>query len=169
LILRRLRYFAAVADEGGISRAAVKLLVAQPALSRQIRDLERTVGTALFERDNRGVQLTSAGARLREDIERVFARLDETVRRVLLVHEGKLGILRLGLSRGALISRRVGRVLMEFREQYPDVELLVREVEVGMQAQALKSDEVDAVIGLGDESDPTLLSATFFEERVDSA
>ncbi|MDB4881505.1 MAG: LysR family transcriptional regulator [Gemmatimonadetes bacterium] len=169
MILRRLRYFATVADEGGISRAATKLHVAQPALTRQIHELERAVGTALFDRDNRGVQLTSAGVRLREDVERVLARLEHTVRRVHLAHEGKLATLRLGLSRGALISRRVGRVILAFREQYPDVELLVREVDLWAQPQALKSDEVDAAIGLGSESDPAFLSATFFEEHVDSA
>jgi DNA-binding transcriptional LysR family regulator len=169
LILRRLRYFAAVADEGGISRAAVRLHVAQPALSRQIKSLERTLGTALFERDNRGVQLTPVGQRLREDVERVFARLDELVRGVLLAHEGRRGTLRLGLSRGALISHRIGKLFMAFRARYPDVELLVREIEVWAQAQALKANDVDAVIGLGEERDPAFRSSTLFEARIDSA
>jgi LysR family nitrogen assimilation transcriptional regulator len=68
VILRRLRSFATVAEEGGISRAATRLFIAQPALSRQISDLERTVGISLFDRDNRGVRLTPAGARLRVEI-----------------------------------------------------------------------------------------------------
>ena len=164
-----MRYFATVADEGGISRAATKLFLAQPALSRQIHDLERTVGISLFERVHRGVHLTQAGIRLREDVEQVLRRLDDTVRRVYLAHDGRLATLRLGLSRGALGSRRIGRLLMAFRELYPDVALLVREIGVGAQAAALKANELDAAIGLGDEDDPALIPLVLFEERADSA
>jgi DNA-binding transcriptional LysR family regulator len=164
-----LHYFATVAEEGGISRAASRLLVAQPALSRQIHELERAVELPLFERDHRGVQLTAAGVRLRDDVGRIFARLTEALRRSRLAHEGKLATLRLGLSRGALINHRIGRVVAAFRERYPDVELVVREINVTTQAQALKSGEVDCTIGLGDESDAALAGQTLFEHRIDSA
>jgi DNA-binding transcriptional LysR family regulator len=102
-------------------------------------------------------------------VEQVFARLDETVRRVYLAHEGKVGTLRLGLSRGALVSRRVGRAIRAFRERYPNVVMLVTEYPVGTHAQALKTAELDAAIGLGDDSDPALSFVTLFNECVDSA
>lgn len=169
MLLRRLHYFATVAKEGGISRAASRLLVAQPALSRQIHELERTVETPLFARDHRGVQLTSAGVRLREDVDRIFARLDEALRRVRLAHEGKLATLRLGLSRGALISQRIGQLIAAFNEQFPDVELVVREIGVCAHAQALKAGDVDVAIGLGIEDDAELTGQILFEQRIENA
>lgn len=168
MLLRRLHYFATVAKEGGISRAASRLLVAQPALSRQIHELERAVETPLFARDHRGVQLTSAGIRLREDVERIFARLDDTLRRVRLAHEGKLATLRLGLGRGALISQRVGQLIAAFHEHYPDVELIITEVAAHAQAQALKAGDLDAAVSLGIEGDSALAGQTLFEQRIDS-
>ncbi|MDB4889655.1 MAG: LysR family transcription regulator [Gemmatimonadetes bacterium] len=169
MILRRLHYFATVAKEGGISRAASRLLVAQPALSRQIHELERAVETPLFARDHRGVQLTTAGLRLRDDVERIFGRLDEVLRRVRLAHEGRLATLRLGLSRGALISQRIGQVIAAFNEQFPDVELVVREIGVCAQAQALKDGDVDVTIGLGIGADAELTGQILFQQRIGNA
>jgi DNA-binding transcriptional LysR family regulator len=164
-----LHYFATVAKEGGISRAASRLLVAQPALSRQIHELEKAVEVPLFARDHRGVQLTSAGLRLRDDVERIFARLDDALRRVRLAHEGKLATLRLGLSRGALTSQRIGQLVVAFREQYPDVTLVVREIGVCAQAQALKARDIDGTIGLGIDDDAGLTGHLLFEQTIDSA
>ena len=64
--LRHIRYFLTVADEGSLTKAAEKLLIAQPPLSRQIRDLEEELGTPLFYRKNNGVSLTEAGVRFRQ-------------------------------------------------------------------------------------------------------
>lgn len=169
LLLRRLRYFAMVADEGGISRAATRLHVAQPALTRQIHDLERTVGRTLFERDHRGVRLTSAGVRLRDDVDRLFPKLDDALRRVRLAHDGKVATFRLGLSRAALMDRRISRLVTAFHEQFPYVNLDVSEADVMSQAQSLMAGDIDACICLGADAAPGIATVTLFEEELDCA
>ena len=71
--LRHIRYFLTVADEGSLTKAAEKLLIAQPPLSRQIRDLEEELGTPLFNRKNNGVSLTEAGVRFRQYASQILA------------------------------------------------------------------------------------------------
>jgi DNA-binding transcriptional LysR family regulator len=92
LDLRKLRYFAAVAEHGHFGRAAEQLYIAQPVLSRQVRALEQELGCALFVRTTRSVQLTPAGEQLREEARGVFAAVDSAVRRV---HEADRGVERL--------------------------------------------------------------------------
>src|ERR1700733_3214068 len=92
LDLRKLRYFAAVAEHGHFGRAAGQLYIAQPVLSRQIRALEQELGCALLVRTTRSVQLTPAGEQLYEEARGVFAAVDAAVRRV---HEIDRGVARL--------------------------------------------------------------------------
>jgi DNA-binding transcriptional LysR family regulator len=77
--LRHLRYFQAVAGTLNFTRAAEQLRVAQPALSRQIRNLEQELGTRLFERNRVRVQLTDAGRTLAAHVERILAQVDIAV------------------------------------------------------------------------------------------
>lgn len=88
LDLRKLRYFAAVAEHRHFGRAAEQLYIAQPVLSRQIRALEQEFGCALLVRTTRSVQLTPAGEQLHEEARGVFAAVDAAVRRVHEVHRG---------------------------------------------------------------------------------
>ena len=92
LDLRKLRYFAAVAEHRHFGRAAEQLYVAQPVLSRQVRALEQELGCALLVRTTRSVQLTPAGEQLHEEARGVFATVDGAVRRV---HEVDRGVERL--------------------------------------------------------------------------
>jgi DNA-binding transcriptional LysR family regulator len=85
---RKLRYFIAVAEELHFGRAAQRLHIAQPALSRQIRVLESEFGAALFERDRRGTALTSAGAALVADAKSFLVQAEALVRRVRAAGEG---------------------------------------------------------------------------------
>src|SRR6201988_58271 len=79
--LRHLRYFVAVAEMENVSRAALKLHVSQPALSRQIRDLEDEIGFCLLERTAKSVRLTKAGRALLDEARRVLQRADEAVKK----------------------------------------------------------------------------------------
>src|SRR5687768_16498446 len=102
--LRQLRYFRTVAQEGSVARAARKLRLAQPALSRQMRALERMVGVPLLKREHRGMRLTEAGLRLQRGVQQLETQLDETQRRLGLAHEGRLGKVRLAIGRSAMNS-----------------------------------------------------------------
>jgi DNA-binding transcriptional LysR family regulator len=148
-----MRYFTTVAEEGNIVRAARKLRVAQPALSRQIQHLEREVGVSLFERERRGVRLTDAGSALLNGTRGLLARVEEAQRRTQLAHEGRLGTLRLALGRVAVQSSRVARGLAAIRERFPDIQLVVSELPSIAQEQSLRMGEIDLAIGIegGDE------------------
>src|SRR6188768_4008943 len=89
--LRHLRYFVAVAEAENVTRAAAKLRVAQPAVSRQIRDLEEELGIALLERTAKSVRLTDAGRIFLEEARAVLQRADEAVQAVRAVAGGMRG------------------------------------------------------------------------------
>jgi DNA-binding transcriptional LysR family regulator len=97
--LRHLRYFLAVGEEQHYRRGAERLRVAQPALSRQIQDLEREVGFKLFDRMSRGVKLSAAGRLFLEEARRILTDVDEAVLRAQRVARGQSGTLRVGLPK----------------------------------------------------------------------
>jgi len=94
--LRHLRYFVAVGEEQHYKRAAQRLRVAQPALSRQIQDLEEEIGFKLFDRLPRGVKISAAGKSFIEDARRILREVDEAAARAKRVASGQSGILRVG-------------------------------------------------------------------------
>jgi DNA-binding transcriptional LysR family regulator len=118
LDLRKLRYFAAVAEHRHFGRAAELLYIAQPVLSRQIRSLEQDLGCNLFERTTRSVQLTPAGRLLQEEARRVFSTVDAVVRRV---HEIDRGVERLVVAFAP--GLHVSETVRAFALTHPGVEI----------------------------------------------
>ena len=118
LDLRKLRYFAAVAEHRHFGQAAEQLYIAQPVLSRQIRALEHELGCALLARTTRSVQLTRAGEQLYEEARGVFATVDAAVRRV---HEIDRGIERLVVAFAP--GLHVSEAVRAFTATHPDVEI----------------------------------------------
>jgi DNA-binding transcriptional LysR family regulator len=124
--LRQLEYFVAIADEGSFTRAAERLLVAQPSLSHQIRALEQELGGALLERLPRGVRLTTAGQSFISDARAAIAhaeRAGRTARMALGLQAGQLEI-------GTFASDAAGLlppILRAWQRRHPAVELSLRE------------------------------------------
>jgi LysR family transcriptional regulator, benzoate and cis,cis-muconate-responsive activator of ben and cat genes len=124
--LRHLRYFQAVAEERSFSKAARRLRVAQPALSRAVKDLETQLGVELLTRSRRGVALTEAGAVLLDETAILMQRVDHLVGRVQRTAAGEEGEIRLGYI-GAPTHAFLGRLLREFHQRFPRVSIVLEE------------------------------------------
>ncbi len=124
--LRLLRYFQAVAEHLSFSKASQKLHVAQPALSRAVKELEGILGLQLLARTRRSVALTPAGAVLLDETRLLLQRLEEAVRRVKRTAAGEEGELRLGYI-GPPTQSFLGRIVKEFRRRYPRVSVVLEE------------------------------------------
>lgn len=124
--LRHLRYFQAVAEERSFSRAARRLHVAQPALSRAVKDIETYLGVAVLDRSRHHVRLTPAGAALLHETGVLLERWAEAQRRVQRAAAGEEGELRLGYI-GPPTEPFLGRLLHEYRRRFPLVSLHLEE------------------------------------------
>ena len=142
--LRHLRYFIAAGEEQHFGRAANRLHVVQPALSRQIRDLERELGFLLFDRLPRGVRLSAAGTLFLNDARRILQDVDEAKRRAERMALGQAGTLRIGVATAVSWHGLVVNALREFRRRHPDVELVVHHLVSVHQVEAVLSDRLDA-------------------------
>jgi DNA-binding transcriptional LysR family regulator len=143
--VRQLRYFLAVADELHFGRAAARLHIAQPALSQQVRALEAELGLQLLERGARGVTLTDAGARLREEALAVVARFDAAVATMARVRDGSVGTVRIGVFSGP-VRLRLAAVLAELRRVHPDVEIQTVHMSARAQEAALRNGALEIAL-----------------------
>ena len=127
LDLSRLRYFVAVAEEGHITRAAERLDMQQPPLSRQIRLMERELKVQLFRRLPRGVELTSAGLALLPEAKGMLARFDRAIEITRRAARGEQGSLCVGIAPTAPFTSLVPKAIHAFREAFPMVSLVLEE------------------------------------------
>ncbi len=142
--LRHLRYFVSVGEEQHFGRAATRLHVAQPAVSRQIQDLEGEMGFLLFDRLPRGVRLSAAGKLFLSDARRILQDVDEAKRRAEQIALGKAGTLRIGIAMALSWHGMVGESFREFRRRQPDAELVLRHLISIHQVEAVLSGRLDA-------------------------
>lgn len=144
--LRHLRYFIAVAQAGSVVAGARAVGIVQPALSRQIIELEAAIGTPLLARKARGVQLTVAGESFLRDATQLLANLQASRDRALRCAAGQLGELRLGVLPNYLSSAVVTEVLRAFRIACPEVKVLVDPMLSTEQIAAIRNRQVDGGI-----------------------
>lgn len=135
--LRHLRYFIAVAEEQNIGRAATRLHMSQPPLTRQIQQLEEELGVQLFVRTPRGMELTPAGELLLEEARNIRAVVEQATERTQRAGQGRLGRLDIGIF-GSAILDLIPNLLREFRAAYPDVRLVLHSMNKGEQIEALR-------------------------------
>ena len=136
--LRHLRCFVALAEELHFTRAAERLHIEQPPLSRAIKELEDDLGAVLFVRNRRGTALTEAGATFLQDVHRVLAALKLAQENVRAVASGLSGSLRIAISDGA-IDPRLSGLLARCREEEPEIEIRLSEVPLAEQLRGLRS------------------------------
>ncbi|MBD2774274.1 LysR family transcriptional regulator [Iningainema tapete] len=133
---RQLQYFLAVAEELNFSRAAKKLKIAQPPLTRQIRKLEQELGVELFLRNNRRVEMTEAGKAFLEESRRTLEQVEHSMRVAQGASRGKIGRLVVAFE-GSSAYDIVPASIKTYRERFPDVELVVLGMTTHEQVQAL--------------------------------
>ncbi|CAN7535048.1 LysR family transcriptional regulator [Bosea sp. LjRoot237] len=143
--LRQLRYFTAIVEQGSFSKAAVKLRVAQPALSQHLRHMEDELGVALLHRGTRGVQATEAGERLLTKARIILAEFAELRDSVRGEQAAPAGEVRIGLP--GTVSEQFSVPLIEAtQERYPDVRIRIAEAMSGFVLDWLRKGEVDLAV-----------------------
>jgi len=140
--LEQLRGFLAVAEELHFGRAAARLKMTQPPLSRQIQKLERGVGVQLLERDNRRVTLTAAGEVFLEEARRLLSLADSAPELARRVSSGSRGLVRIGFTAASTYGT-LGRLIDEVDRGLPDIDLDLEEMVTREQIAALRNEEVD--------------------------
>jgi DNA-binding transcriptional LysR family regulator len=141
---RHLRYLIAVAEEGHITRAAERLGILQPALSRIIKTIEKDINLQLFRRVPRGVELTDAGRTFLDGARATFANLDralESARRTARGEEGRISV---AFTSSTAFHPLVPRVIREFRETFPRVTVTLAEGNAVELVRQVESDQLDA-------------------------
>jgi DNA-binding transcriptional LysR family regulator len=142
ITLDQVRCFIAVAEELHFGRAAQRLAMTQPPLSRQIQKLERGVGAALLDRDNRRVALTLAGQSFLEDAYRLVNTLDQAVSQAQRVEGGSAGTIHLGFTAVSAIGV-LGPFLKALGENLPDIEVILHERVTKAQVDGIRRGELD--------------------------
>jgi DNA-binding transcriptional LysR family regulator len=140
--LRHLRYFVAVAEQLHFRHAAEMVHVAQPALSQQIRQLEKEIGVTLFERSRHKVRLTSAGKAFYENAQAVLQQAAQAVAQARKVEHGEAGTLRVGFVSTAAISV-LPDAIKKLRQQVPLAEVELNELAAGEQIEGLYRELLD--------------------------
>ncbi|WP_193102860.1 LysR family transcriptional regulator [Burkholderia sp. Z1] len=165
--LRHLRYFVAVAEERSFTRAAQRLHIAQPPLSRQIQQLEQLLGAMLFERESRPLKLTETGRFFLQHAVQLLAQtaeLESMTRRV--------GKIERSLSVGFVGSTLYGmlpKVIRRYRERHAEVELSLHEMSTMDQIKALKEGRIDVGFGRIRLNDPSVRRVVLREEPMIAA
>ncbi len=143
--LRHLRYFLAVAEALSVNKAAAKLRVAQPALSRQIQDLEDEIGVDFFKRSPQGVTLTAEGKLFVEEARELLKRANEAVEKVRALARGQYGELHVGYSPSPTVEI-LPPALAAFQKAFPHVNVLLHDASRRELVEGLHSGELHLAV-----------------------
>lgn len=163
LTLKQLRYFEALARHGHFGRAADDCAVTQPALSMQIRELEETLGTPLFERAARTTSLTRFGTMFAERARAILRSVEELEDLARMAGRGLSGPLRLGII-PTIAPYLLPRIIAELAATRPEIELHLRETVTPKLVQELTEGKLDAAIIALPISEPALTEVPLFTE-----
>jgi len=165
MLLRHIHYFLAVAEHRSFTRAATALHVSQPALSQQIKQLEETLGSPLFDRSGREMRLTDAGETYRHYAKRALRDLAEGQRALNDVENLRRGALHIAIN-PTFTHYLMGPLIASFHHHYPDITLEIREMPQEQIEQNLADDRVDLGIGFDVPVQTGISAQTLFTETL---
>lgn len=140
--LRHFTYFMAVAEELHFRKAADRLFISQPGLSRQIKQMEDIIGASLFVRNKRKVTLTVAGVYLKKELDYIFNHIDFTIRQARLIDQGSNGEIRIGFL-GSAMQTVIPELLVKVNQELPDIQFSLEEMSNHLQVEAVEKDQLD--------------------------
>lgn len=140
--LRHYKYFLAVAEELHFKKAADKLFISQPGLSKQIKEMEEALGFKLFERNNRNVVLTAAGKYMKEEITLLLNDNERILRHAQHIAMGNEGEIHLGYV-GSAMQTIIPKLLIRFRKKYPSIHFSLQEMDNNRQINDLLGNKID--------------------------
>jgi DNA-binding transcriptional LysR family regulator len=140
--LRHFTYFMAVAEELHFRKAADRLFISQPGLSRQIKQMEEIIGVALFIRNKRKVMLTAAGIYLKKELDYIFNHIDFTIKQTRLIDQGSNGEIRIGFL-GSAMQTVIPKLLIMVNKELPDIQFSLEEMSNYLQVEAVEKDQLD--------------------------
>lgn len=168
--LRQLKYFLGVCEHGSIAKAAREMHIAQPALSRQMAQLEETLGIALFHRLPRGVSLTRSGEELHARASALLAQAQEISHQVQHAARGLTGTLRIGVMPGYSWLPQLGKALRFMHDEASGVQVQVETLHATTLLERLRAHSIDVVLtGWRSPYDPAFQGVPAFEDHMVAA
>mgnify|MGYP001821763454 FL=1 len=165
--IQNIRAFLAVAESGSFSRAAEKLFITQPAISKRISTLEESLDCQLFDRLGKNIQLTQAGEALIPSYRRILAEIDETERIVSSLRTRVSGHLKFGTSHHIGLHR-LPPVLRQYTREFPDVELDIQFMDSEQAAALILKGSIElALITLPDEIEKPLTTIPVWSDPME--
>jgi DNA-binding transcriptional LysR family regulator len=155
LSLRDIRAFVAVAQTGSFTRAATQLHLSQPALTVQIRRLEETVGTRLFDRNSRNVSLTPVGRELLPTLQKSLYDMEHVLADARSLSDGTSGTVRIACL-PSFAASLLPDLIRAFRQKLPDVTFQIRDVVANVVNALVRNEDVDIGLTGGETTDPSL-------------
>ncbi|MGU7839292.1 LysR family transcriptional regulator [Burkholderia sp. AW33-5] len=165
LELRHYRYFVTLAELLHFGQAAERLGISQPALSQQLRVIERAVGVPLLTRSGRRLALTEVGTVFRDEAQAVLNQVERAELVIARACRGDIGALSIGYVASATLSGMLPPLLAEFRDTYPDVQISIREMDMTAQLAAVADGTLEVgfvrlpICDVSDEVDLRMLEA----------
>ena len=162
--IQTLKTFVRLGENLHFTKTSAEVLIAQPALSRQIRQLEQSIGVQLFKRNKRNVALTTAGAYFKQAAQQTIDQLEHAIRRTKEIHNGEAGEIRIGYTH-SIVQTILPKIIKEIRAQFPEVKTILREMSNNEQYKDLTEQKID----IGFATNPVVpehLKSNIFHEDV---
>lgn len=165
--INQMRTFCVVAEELSFTRAATRLHISQPPLSRKIKALETSLGTKLFNRCPQGLTLTRTGELLYDESKKIIRKIDSTKKTIESIEKGRREIFRIGFVPSVFYGF-LPRTVKDLRDAN-DMEIILKELTTAQQLSALKAGDINIGFGRLKIEDPEIKQETLFEEPLVAA